>query len=125
LTVNGTSDADTVLIINSTGAIRLIRDVQAYGNLEVGGDLIVDGSTVSVGNLTVPNITLSGLLTAPNINVGSLVATGGLNAPSITSVTLSRRAASLHRAASTFGGNPLSTVINSQARGVIRSVFGV
>jgi hypothetical protein len=105
--------------------IRLIRDVQAYGNLEVGGDLIVDGSTVSVGNLTVPNITLSGLLTAPNINVGSLVATGGLNAPSINVSNLVATSGLSAPSSSTFGGNPLSTVINSQARGVIRSVFGV
>jgi hypothetical protein len=118
--VNGNSDADTVLVINSTGAIRLIRDVQAYGNLEIGGDLIVDGATTSVGNLSVPNITLSGLLTAPNINVGSLVATGGLNAPSIVSDERS-----LCTEQHNVWRQPLSTVINSQARGVIRSVFGV
>jgi hypothetical protein len=71
--------------------------------------LVVDGATTSVGNLTVPNINLGGLLTAPNINVGTLTATSGLSAPS----------------SSTFGGNPLSSVINTQARSLIRSVFRV
>jgi hypothetical protein len=36
LTVNGNSDADPVVVVNSTGSIRLNRNVLALGNLEVG-----------------------------------------------------------------------------------------
>jgi hypothetical protein len=114
LTVNGASDADPVVVVNSTGPIRLNRDVLALGNLELGGDLLVDGATRSIGALTVPSI-FSGAITS----------TGPLTAPSITGGILNVGTSATLPSTTVVGSSPISDLINSQARSVIRAVFRV
>jgi hypothetical protein len=102
LTVNGSSDADPILIASASGAIRLNRNLEALGNITGGGDISVDGAIVG-----------SSLSTTGTVAADSVAATS-VNAASVVSTNASFSNA-------VFGGQ----TIDQKSRSMIRAVLGI